>query len=165
MNNVKILASEITELLEQVELYRDLVKGIDEVLGEGWSLEDIAQMKKSGGGGVNHDTQKVIDLTINAVESQLDDVYCYREEPHLDVNDYENEVSINLYGKDDEFRLDADEVCERVLESLIPKEVEPKEEKESPFSDDDKNSLMDVIAGQDASDDAPKSEEMESSNE
>ena len=136
MNTIEEFQQELIALINTRNGYESVLKELCDLIGVSTDkpdyledlLDEFHNLVSGAKGGVNHDTQKVIDMTINAVHRQLDDVHCYKEEPYLDVNDYTNEVSIQLYGLDDTFRLDAEEVSLCVQEELNPKEEEPKEE-------------------------------------
>ena len=138
MEKVKAISYELTDMITEINNHREFITKLHSVMGmDTESLDCSILMNKIIAMNGNHiemvvdvDTQKVIDLTISAVEKQLDDVYCYFDEPYLDVQDYTDEVSINLCNKDEIFRLDTDEVYECVKEELNPKEEEPKEEKQ-----------------------------------
>ena len=161
MNNMSEFSNKLQNLISERNEYENVINDLCHIFGletdrDDWldTLLDYAkEIKKSRSNGVSVDTEKVIDATISAVELHLDGVYLYDEEPYLSTNDYEDEVTINLVK--DEVRLDRymDDVKEDVLDDLAkkeePSEEESSEEKESPFSDDDKKALLDVIADSD----------------
>ena len=139
MNNMSEFSNKLQNLISERNEYENVINDLCHIFGvetdrDDWLnilLDCAKDIKNSSGGGVSAETNHIIDLTLNAVQLQLDNIYMYNDEPYIDVNDYSDEVNILLVGKDDTFSLDETEVRDCVYDDLTPKEEEPKEEDSS----------------------------------
>ena len=132
MNNMSEFSNKLQNLISERNEYENVINDLCHIFGvetdrDDWLnilLDCAKDIKNSNGGGVSAETNHIIDLTLNAVQLQLDNIYMYNDEPYIDVNDYSDEVNILLVGKDDTFSLDETEVRDCVYDDLTPKEKE-----------------------------------------
>tara|TARA_R100001082_G_scaffold98333_1_gene66583 strand:- start:1123 stop:1569 length:447 start_codon:yes stop_codon:yes gene_type:complete len=138
MKAIKELHNEISDVMEELDNSRKFIRELHYIMGMDTESQDcsllknkIVAMRSGNNDGLSAETNHIIDLTLNAVQLQLDNIYMYNDEPYIDVNDYTDEINILLVGKDDTFSLDETEVRDCVYDDLTPKEEEPKEEDSS----------------------------------